>query len=417
MAFDTDVDIDDIISVRNPYLADPKRGLELVSSLLAGSSLAADRKINDTLDKMIAACGRLSLPEGKKYFGKLRQLAELLKTPARNKMLKGYTIVGFGGQFSSGKSSVLNSLLETGAEFKLPENTLASTSVSTYMMYGKQGSVTACTLTGKEVPLNADGLDAVSHEFNRMHSLNPAQYIDFISIGLPHFRIKDIALLDTPGYNASDVATLQEYKDKGRSRRALRSVDHLVWLISAKEPLLNSTDANFIKSLNLSGEVTVVVNKSDQVREIFQSSNPDNTDCIENIRRNFDQAGIACNAVIPYCAREPEWNKGRERLLEFFGKAAESKKNAEDRGKQLEHILEEIENDFKLMLSTMSVAEMEEIDSYVDASSNPLELQSLVKIRGLMGFERSNLRHDFSIFKACSSKLALWINQQQAPAR
>lgn len=417
MAFDTDVDIDDIGVVQNPYLADPKRGLELVAALLAGSSQANARAINNTIDEMIAACGRLCLPEGKKYFGKLRQLVELLKTPARYRMLKGYTIVGLGGQFSSGKSSVLNSLLETGAEFKLPENTLASTSVSTYMMYGQKGAVAACTKTGQEVPLNADALEAVSHDFNRMHAINPAQYIDFISIGLPQFRVKSIALLDTPGYNASDVATLQEYTDKRRSLKALRSVDHLVWLISAKEPLLSRTDAIFIKNLNLSGKVTVIVNKCDHVCDIFQSPKPDSTDCIVKIRRCFDEEGIACESVIPYCAKEPDWNGGRQRVLDFLKKAAASKKYAEDRGAQLEKIIEDLKKEFKNTLNSMSIAEMEEIDAYVDAASNPLELQSLVRLRGLMGFERSNLEYDHSIFDACSVTLLQWIRQQQTSAK
>ncbi|UTF51818.1 dynamin family protein [Desulfomicrobium sp. ZS1] len=417
MTFNTDVDIDDIAAVQNSYLANPNRGLELVSSLLAGASQANDRKINNTLDEMIAACGRLHLPEDEKYFGKLRQLVELLKTPARYRMLKGYTIVGLGGQFSSGKSSVLNSLLETGAEFKLPENTLASTSVSTYMMYGQKGTVAACTKTGQEVPLNADALEAVSHDFNRMHAINPAQYIDFISIGLPQFRVKSIALLDTPGYNASDVATLQEYTDKRRSLKALRSVDHLVWLISAKEPLLSRTDANFIKNLNLSGKVTVIANKCDQVCDIFQSANPDNTDCIKKIRRCFDEAGIACDAVIPYCAKDPEWNGGRKRVLDFLTKAASSKQYAEDCGAQMDIILTELKNEFENMLSSMSIAEMEEIDTYVDASSNPLELQSLVRLRGLMGFERSKLLYDHSIFNACAATLSQWIKQQQMSAK
>lgn len=225
-----------------------------------------------------------------------------------------------------------------------------------------------------------------------------------------------VALLDTPGYNASDISTQQEHRDSMRSRKALNSADHLVWLISAREPLLTSTDQRFIQNLNLSGEITVIVNKCDQIAEVYNSPDPEHSAPVENIRKDFDAAGIRVSSIIPYCAREPEWNGGKTKVTEFLHRVADGKKSAQERTAEMEEILTDLEKKFEQTLRNRFTRSITDIDACIDATDNPLELASLVHLRGLMGYERSNTRKDYDMFTACASRIRNWVNNRGTAA-
>lgn len=398
--------------VENPYLKDQAKGLLLIASLLAGTGRSHEKKIADHVDELEGACGRLELTELEEGFSRLRQILSLLEMPARSRLLSNSAIVGFGGQFSSGKSSILNSLLGPKSQISLPEDMQASTSIATYVMQAPGATIMACSKKGEEIALDGDALKAISHQFRSKHKINPAQYIEFIGISSPEFPVSGVALVDTPGYNPSDVATQQEYSDGSRSRDALNSVDHLVWLISAKEPLLTDSDQRFIKSLNLSGEITVIVNKCDLVGEIETSENPEQSDPIENIRRNFEEAGIRVSSIIPYSARKPEWNGGKAKIIDFLQKVSQGNKSAEERREEVEKILSDIEKKFQAKLKNLHADSINDIVTCIDVSVNPLALSSLAKLRGLMGFERSNLAKDHADFTSLAAKIRNWMDQR-----
>lgn len=412
MPLDIDEDFDAIPESLNPYLAEPRRGLELVARLLAGASRVTDSRINRTVDTMITACDRLMFTKDDHPLKRLSSLVEYFKTSLLESILQENSIVGFGGAFSAGKSAVLNSLMRDGVEFQLPENQSASTSVPTYIFYGEQSRVTACTKKGRLIPLDADAVHALSHEFRTKYALNTAQYLDFIAMALPQFPVRNVTLLDTPGYNASDAKALQEHSDLERSRVALSSIDHLVWLISAEEPLLSDKDARFIRLLNLAGTVTVIVNKCDIIDSIAQSPNPDSTPQLESIRKGFEKAGISYTTVIPYSAREPEWNDGRRKILDALSKVSSKKKN-ESRFADLENILNTVKEMFQTTLSKDYSMMMQEFDRAIDASANVLDLQAVARLRAVTGIERANLQHDAQLFEKCTKELAEWLTKQK----
>lgn len=412
MAFDSKKKVDLKQIKKNPYLDSQEQGLNLIASLLTSNPVAKSRHIGNILDEGISACGRIEVSDSVEKFAKMRQIIQLLQMPARNRLLHGCAIIGLGGQFSSGKSSVLNSILDKEATFHLPENTLASTSISTYVMQAKQERVIACSINGSETPLDPDALEAISHKFRDAHKINLAQFIEFIGIALPQFPVDGVSLLDTPGYNASDVATRQQHRDNVRSQEALNSADHLIWIISARNPLLSKTDERFIRDLNLSGELVIIVNKCDEVAEVFNSTTPDTSGPIENIKRDFREAGLQYSTIIPYCARQPDWNNGKVKILDFLRRAATGKNSAQERIAEMENILNEIKKDFDNTLLHKFIKDRKEIDKYVNADPNPFELNSLAKVRGLMGYELSNLRHDRDVFNGCAKDIHTWLKKR-----
>lgn len=412
MALDKTQKVDATKIPKNPYLRDKGKGLRLIASLLEGNGRAREKKITDSVDALEGACGRLDLSDLADAFPRLRQILSLLEMPTRRRLLSNSAIVGFGGQFSSGKSSILNSLLGPESQISLPEDTKASTSIATYVMQSQAPTIMACSKKGEEIQLDGEALKAISHQFRSTHQINPAQYIEFIGISSPDFPVAGVALVDTPGYNPSDDATQQEYRDASRSRAALNSVDHLVWLISAKEPTLTDSDRRFIESLNLSGDITVIVNKCDQQPEVFASEAPEQSAPIENIRKNFEEAGIRCASIIPYSAREPDWRGGKGKIIGFLQKVSQGNKSAQARLDEMEKILSDIDERFQDALNNRHVASINEIIACIDGADNPLALSSLAKLRGRMGFERSNLAKDYAEFTSLAAQIRNWVDQR-----
>lgn len=414
MAFDRKKKVDPRLLGANPWLDNPEKGLSLIASLLA----APARDIEDApgLDKMIGHCGRLLSAEMEDNFAAMRQIIKLFSLPGRNRLLRNTAIAGFGGGFSSGKSSVLNSLLSDDVKYKLPVSSSPTTSISTYIMRGNAEKAVACSVTGREVSLDPDALEAISHQFRAKHGISLAQYIEFVGLSLPQFPCSDVSLLDTPGYNKADTATMQQHHDKMRSINALSSVDHLVWVIDAQQPVLTGTDANFINDLELSGEITVILNKCDMYGDIFQNPNPENDARVESVRQSLKKQNVPYTAVIPYSASMPDWNNGRAKIISFLEKLAKGKKSGQERVAQMDAIVRQIQDMFKAGHEYYHKDELAKIDACMEASINPLELASMAQMRGLIGFERAALASDGKFFDMSAAELRKWIKGQMEAA-
>lgn len=412
MAFNPNQKFDSSILHQNAYLEDPEKGLQLIASLLGGNADSDSIIIDNVVDDLVASCGQLDLPANNESLAKIRQIVSLLKQPARNKLLSGYAIIGVGGQFSAGKSSVLNSLLGTDTDYKLPEDTSATTSISTYIMHRAENKATACTAWGKEVNLDKDALEALSHKFRDQYKLNPAQYLDFITISQSDFPVDGVALLDTPGYNASDNATKQEYKDRDRSSKALKSVDHLIWLVSAKEPLISKTDIGFLRELSIKAKMTVIVNKCDLVPDIYQEAHPENSKPIQNILNDLKKYQLPCDTLILYNARKPEWNDGKNKLLTLLQNIAKSKKQTENRVTQLSNEIGKLKEAFQQQIEQRNSEKIAKIDNSISNALNTFQQGALVRMRGILKLEQFNLQHDGTMFNRHADQILNWATKQ-----
>lgn len=79
----------------------------------------------------------------------------------------------------------------------------------------------------------------------------------------------------------------------------------------------------------------------------------------------------------------------------------------------MENIIASYEQQFEKLLQNRFISEMSEIDACIDSSQNPLELSALTQLRGMMGFERSNLQNDYKIFNDGAKYLRNWLKQQK----
>lgn len=156
------------------------------------------------------------------------------------------------GRVSSGKSSLLNHVLETGV---LPVGVNPITAVPTRLIYGAEAHLTV-TLSGREVrhrPIN-ELADYASEEENPSNEIGVTKLV----VVLPSPRLQNgLVLVDTPGLGALATAGAAE------TRSYLPQCDMGILLISAVNPI-NEEDLSTIEALSLAGiPVVCLLSKAD----------------------------------------------------------------------------------------------------------------------------------------------------------
>ena len=168
----------------------------------------------------------------------------------------GKNIIGVGGCFSSGKSAFINSILE---ERILPIDTIITTSFPTYIL--NETINRNILLTSFQEMLEVDKLDLkkLSHRFYEEYGVHLSTVVDKIFIENNSFDYENLALLDTPGYNAAS--------DMEISYSQLRRVKYIIWIIDINNGGLRNDDLDFINSLGKDKEIFFVINKADTVSD------------------------------------------------------------------------------------------------------------------------------------------------------
>lgn len=427
MPFITDIDEfeashpEDVMP-QNPYLADSQKGLSLVSSLISAGvkrDVKQDRTIDDAADRLFAHCGRLGLADETKVAARLKKLIELLKIPAKYRLLKARTVIGVGGRFSSGKSQFLNSLLDNGSTLTLPVNQTPSTSVATYIMHDTADRVAAITRRGVSISLDADALAAVSHDFWARYRLGLARYIDFMAIGTPHLATRGAVLLDTPGYNKPEGQTMKDFTDRQKALLELRSTDRLIWVIDATNGTILQDDIEFIKSLYISEDgfdgvpkMLIVINKCDLSPEISLAADPNDSSVVQRVREDAGNAGLPVADIVPYKAKEdPSWADGLMRVRAFIAEAEQEKERIADIRSGIDKIIGDISGRFETVRAVRQ-KEKRDLAAGILAAVNPLCITSLVDVRALISREIEFLEDDEVGFRSAADDMRRWVHAQ-----
>ena len=199
----------------------------------------------------------------------------------------GKNIIGVGGCFSSGKSAFINSILE---ERILPIDTIITTSFPTYIL--NETINRNILLTSFQEMLEVDKLDLkkLSHRFYEEYGVHLSTVVDKIFIENNSFDYKNLALLDTPGYNADSDSGK---KDMEISYSQLRRVKYIIWIIDINNGGLRNDDLDFINSLGKDKEIFFVINKADTVSD--EKARYDVYQHIQNQIENekFNSLGVA----------------------------------------------------------------------------------------------------------------------------
>ncbi|WP_147565182.1 dynamin family protein [Clostridium tyrobutyricum] len=333
----------DIDSEKNIYLKDPSKGLELISKLLSKKEKNVDRrkkinKLDRLLDeKLLGSISNMNLYNELEYYNKLIKLSNKILEQKKVKLLCDKTVVGIGGRFSSGKSKFINSILDDDI---LPEDQNPSTSIATYIIYSNENSIRAYTFDNEDIELNIEETKALNHAFYKEYKFGFSAFINNLVVKNSNISYKSVSILDTPGYNKFDSNTKEMVTDRQKAYDQLKSVDFLIWLIDIENGVIDSTDIEFIRSLDMQNPVLIVINKADK------KSEREVRDIMKSVIDTLDNTDIKVYGVTAYSSFYAEEFFKKTLIDDFLNIADKYNYGKENIRAQINNIIESLEMQF-----------------------------------------------------------------------
>lgn len=209
--------------------------------------------------------------------------------------LANKVVVGLGGAFSAGKSSLINGLL---GEKRLVTEIDPTTSLPTYLLNGKEETITALNLFKRRVDLTQDEFLTLTHDEMERYGSQISTLLQSVFIRLPNFPFENIALLDTPGYSKPDDMNWSHRTDANLARIQLNSAQFVIWVVSAEAGTIPEEDLRFLSSLRQDIPRLVVISRADK------RTPEDINRMVDLIRTTLNNRGLPAVDVLPFSNRK-----------------------------------------------------------------------------------------------------------------
>ena len=174
--------------------------------------------------------------------------------------IQGKVKVAFVGEFSAGKTSIVNRLLQEGDPhaIQLPVSSKATTAIPTYISGRKGGGkATYRFYTPDSI------LKEISEDTFRRVSKEVLEEVGGVSSMIKYFvmayankGLERLSILDTPGFSS------QDQEDEQRTMEVINECDALFWVVDVNSGTLNTRSIRVIRQ-HLHKPLYIIINKVD----------------------------------------------------------------------------------------------------------------------------------------------------------
>jgi len=191
------------------------------------------------------------------YFDYLKyEFIELSKKP----WLYNKKRVVVAGRYSAGKSTLINRILE---ENLLSTDVLPTTAIPTYIsdmnwMSDKAVIETKVSFGTKEMKTSHIKDLLIKEELEKF-PIHLSDIIDYIAIH--RHKLKDVILIDTPGFDPSDKKNMD--RDKELMLNQFRDASLILWVIDIEDGDIERNALDVLKSID-SNKLVIILNKADK---------------------------------------------------------------------------------------------------------------------------------------------------------
>lgn len=212
---------------------------------------------------------------------------------AKKTWIQGKTSIAFVGEFSAGKTSIVNRLLSQDDPNVplLPVSTKATTAIPTYISGGVGTFYQFVTPNNELKKISESTFKKVSKEIlDQVKGVS--SLIQYFVMTYKNANLDRLSILDTPGFNSNDK------EDAERTIGVINECEALFWVFDVNNGTVNRSSIDLIKR-HLKKPLYVVINKVD-------SKAPTEVDKVESlIMKTLSEAGLNVNKIIRFSQRAP----------------------------------------------------------------------------------------------------------------
>jgi len=200
-------------------------------------------------------------------------------------------VIALIGKFSSGKSSIVNSILGSNI---LPVDVTPTTSIPTYISFDTKG--TDCLVVDKDdniKKINFDDVKILSKD--NIGDFPVSMLFKYLVITNNNRNLLHKTILDTPGYNSTDEV------DMAATSSVISDSDAVFWIIDINDGTISADSIRFIKETIQQKPLYIIINKVDM-------KSPRDREMIkENVIRMLKKESINFIDCLLYSSRSNEY--------------------------------------------------------------------------------------------------------------
>ena len=212
---------------------------------------------------------------------------------AKKSWIQGKTSIAFVGEFSAGKTSIVNRILSQDDPNvpRLPVSTKATTAIPTYISGGVGTFYQFVTPNNELKSISEETFKRVSKEvLDQVKGVS--SLIQYFVMTYKNPNLNQLSILDTPGFNSNDK------EDAERTIGVINECDALFWVFDVNAGTVNRSSIDLIKKY-LKKPLYVVINKVDTKAQT-------EVDKVEElIRKTLSDAGLSVEGFIRFSAKAP----------------------------------------------------------------------------------------------------------------
>lgn len=263
----------------------------------------------------------------------------------RKSWLDGKRTIAFVGEFSAGKTSIVNRILtQDNPDIpKLPVSTKATTAIPTYIAGGSVVSYSFISGDGRRKEILEETFKKVSKEvLDQIKGVS--SLIKYFVMTYKNPNLNGLSILDTPGFNSNDS------EDRDRTIDVINECDALFWVFDVNAGTVNRSSISIIKE-KLNKPLYIVINKIDT------KSESEIQKVEELIQKTLEEDGLKVEQFIRFSAKAS---------IEDIMTPIHSVKKIESR----ENFISEIKEDLEHLLKVFKEKVDEQNKSYIEEYQN-----------------------------------------------
>lgn len=201
------------------------------------------------------------------------------------------TAIAFVGEFSAGKTSIVNRILSQDDPKvpRLPVSTKATTAIATYISGAERDTYNFISGDNKRKDISEETFKKISKEvLDQVKGIS--SLIKYFVMTYKNKNLQGLSVLDTPGFSSNDKEDIE------RTIEVINECDALFWVIDVNNGTVNRSSLAVIKE-NLRRPIYVVINKVD-------TKAPSEVDSvIDNVKKAFDKEGLKVQQFIRFSSK------------------------------------------------------------------------------------------------------------------